>query len=183
MPIKKLIFLNFEYVCALPGKCLLIVNGAKCHLDLSIADEAFKHNITLFCLPSNTTHELQPMDKSLFKPLETAWDNEVQLYWEINQTRELSKIDFCKIFKKVWLLSATPRNVAAGFKACGICPYNPAKIPDVAFAPSSSTEIIPRGPTPVSPQRPTLEPQPGPALVPRQEPELVSSQEPQLVPL
>lgn len=48
----------------------LIFDGAKLHLDVSIVDAAEKHDISLFCLPSNTTHELQPMDKAVFKSYE-----------------------------------------------------------------------------------------------------------------
>ncbi|KAL0812024.1 hypothetical protein ABMA28_009418 [Loxostege sticticalis] len=48
-----------------PRKCLLIFDGAASHLDYQIADEAEKFDIELYCLPSNTTHELQPLDKSL----------------------------------------------------------------------------------------------------------------------
>lgn len=53
-----------------PGPCVLIFDGAKCHLDYSIVEEAEKYEVTLYCLPSNTTHELQPMDKSVFHPFE-----------------------------------------------------------------------------------------------------------------
>ncbi|KAJ2952374.1 hypothetical protein O0L34_g4658 [Tuta absoluta] len=59
------------------GKCLLIFDGAKCHLDFRIAEEAERHDIVLYCLPSNTTHELQPLDKACYKPFETYWDQEV----------------------------------------------------------------------------------------------------------
>lgn len=34
------------------GKCLLIFDGAASHLHFSIVDEAEKHDITLYCLPS-----------------------------------------------------------------------------------------------------------------------------------
>lgn len=44
--------------------------------------------------------------------------------------------------------AATPRNVTAGFEACGIYPWNPNRIPDQAFAPSEATEI----PETVTPQ-------------------------------
>ncbi|CAF4935374.1 unnamed protein product [Pieris macdunnoughi] len=46
-----------------PGKCLLIFNGAKCHLTYETLEKADKNNIVvLYCLPSNTTHELQPLE-------------------------------------------------------------------------------------------------------------------------
>lgn len=40
---------------------LLIFDSAKSHSDISIVDAAEKHDISLFCLPCNTTHELQPI--------------------------------------------------------------------------------------------------------------------------
>ncbi|XP_072377013.1 uncharacterized protein [Diabrotica undecimpunctata] len=51
------------------GPTLLIFDGAKSHLDISIVEAVENYGVTLFCLPSNTTHELQPMDKAVFKSL------------------------------------------------------------------------------------------------------------------
>ncbi|XP_072378057.1 uncharacterized protein [Diabrotica undecimpunctata] len=56
---------------------LLIFDGVKSHLNANIVKAAEKYDITLFCLPSHTTHELQPMDKSVFKSFESFWDDEV----------------------------------------------------------------------------------------------------------
>ena len=64
-----------------PGKSQLIFDGAKCHLDYSIVDEAEKLDIVLYCLPSNTTHEMQPFDKIVFGPFEDAWDKSLLKYW------------------------------------------------------------------------------------------------------
>ncbi|KAK9679761.1 DDE superfamily endonuclease [Popillia japonica] len=55
--------------------CLLIFDGAKSHLDISIVEAADNFGIALFCLPSNTTHELQPLDKAVFKSYETFWEH------------------------------------------------------------------------------------------------------------
>lgn len=48
------------------GEVVAVFDGAASHLSPDIVDEADKHGIKLFCLPSNTTHELQPMDKVIF---------------------------------------------------------------------------------------------------------------------
>lgn len=63
-----------------PGKCLLVFDGAASHLDARIVDAADENNIVIYCLPSNTTHELQPLDKSVNKSYEHHWDEEVLLY-------------------------------------------------------------------------------------------------------
>ena len=109
---------------------------------LTIVDTADTYGITLFCFPSNTTHELQPMDKYVFGPFEDFWDQEVLLYWTTTKTsdeRTVNKRIFGKIFSKVWPRAATPSNVSAGFRATGIYPFDPNVIPEQAFAPSELT--------------------------------------------
>ncbi|KAI4455535.1 dde superfamily endonuclease [Holotrichia oblita] len=59
-----------------PGRCLLIFDGTRSHLDVAIVDAAEAYDIMLLCLPSNTTHELQPLDKSVFRAFEHYWDEE-----------------------------------------------------------------------------------------------------------
>ena len=115
---------------------MLLLDGAKCHFDYSIAETAEKNDIVLLCLPSNTTHELQPFDESVFRSLERAWDDELNLYWERTMNRTVTKWEFCKIFTKAWARSAIPCNIASGFEACGMYPFNPNRIPEEAYAPS-----------------------------------------------
>lgn len=55
------------------GSCLLVFDGAMSHLDHSTAEAADCHDITLLGLPSQTTHEMQPMDITVFGPLEHYW--------------------------------------------------------------------------------------------------------------
>ena len=64
----------------LTGKVILIFDGAKCHLSPSTVDEANKYEVTLFCLPSNTTHELQPMGVAVFRAFEHYWDEEISVF-------------------------------------------------------------------------------------------------------
>lgn len=120
-------------------KVLLIFDGASSHLDYTIVDEAEMHNIVLYCLPSNTTHYLQPMDRSVFGPFETYWDNEVMLFWTNRPHHKITKFHFGSIFSKAWAKAATPVNVSSGFRATGIYPFNSNAIPDDAFAPSEVT--------------------------------------------
>lgn len=123
-----------------PGKVLLILDGAKCHLDLSICMKAEELDIDIFCLPSNTTHELQPLDKSCYGPFEHYWDEELMNYWNRFPDRTLNKERFGAVFTPVWHKSMTSMNIMRGFEATGIYPYAPEKIPDEAFLPSTLTE-------------------------------------------
>ncbi|KAF2878755.1 hypothetical protein ILUMI_27415 [Ignelater luminosus] len=98
------------------GNVLLIFDGASSHLDANILNSADSHSVTIFCLSSHTTHELQPMNKTVFKAFETYWDEEM-------------------------MLATMPANTTAGFWVTGIFLYDPNIIPDVAFA---SLEITKR---------------------------------------
>ena len=123
------------------GNALLILDGAKCHLSIGILEEADKHSVTLFCLPSCTSHELQPLDKSVFRSFEHFWDAEVQKFFRTNPDRSLTKDLFGKIFTSVWLKCMTMSNIQNGFRACGIWPFDEDAIPEEAFAPSALTEM------------------------------------------
>lgn len=134
-----------------PGPVLLIFDGASSHLDANIVHAAEAHEITLYCLPSNTTHELQPLDKSVFKSYEMNWDNEVVLFWtqrghgndttveDVSTNRLIKRYQFGSIFSRAWAKAVTPSNICSGFKATGIYPFDPTAIPDEAFAPSVLT--------------------------------------------
>ncbi|XP_072380869.1 uncharacterized protein [Diabrotica undecimpunctata] len=114
---------------------LLIFDGVKSHLGANIVKAAEKYDITMFCLPSNTTHELQPMDKSVFKSFGSFWDDEVLRFWMNNPECSIRRKAFGRIFSEVWAKAMTPGNIISGFKATGIYPFNPSVIPESAYAP------------------------------------------------
>ena len=118
---------------------LLVYDGWASHLDPSIVDAADRHQIHLFCLPSNTTHELQPMDKSVFRSFETYWDEEILKFWRLHPDRQVNKDRFGKIFTPAWYKALTPTNVINGFKSTGLYPFDEDAIPPEAFAPSDIT--------------------------------------------
>jgi hypothetical protein len=48
---------------------LLLVDGHVSHVFLQFFNYSLKHKIQSFCLPSKSTHILQPLDVGLFSPL------------------------------------------------------------------------------------------------------------------
>ena len=62
------------------GSCLLVFDRVTPHLDHSLGEAAGCHDTTLLCPPSQTTHEMQPMDKSVFGPFEHYLDEQVLPY-------------------------------------------------------------------------------------------------------
>jgi hypothetical protein len=52
------------------GPCLLVCDQATSLTDRSVVEATDRHDITLLCLPSWTTLELQPTFKSVLGPFE-----------------------------------------------------------------------------------------------------------------
>lgn len=92
------------------GPTLLVFDGASSHLDAEIVTKADEHNVTLYCLPSNTTHELQPLDKGIFKAFESYWDDEVLLHFTRHPDRQITRLRFGEIFRKVWFDDSVKHN-------------------------------------------------------------------------
>lgn len=117
-----------------PGKVLLILDGHSSHVsDPDVLDYAAKNDVILMCLPSHTTHYLQPLDRSFFKPLKTYWRDACGSWMRNNADRKLTRYQFPSLINTAWSKAATVQNGVSGFKACGIYPLNESIIPEYAF--------------------------------------------------
>ena len=64
----------YEYDGDPPPRCL-IVDGHSSHLAWPVVKYALDHNIHMICLPSKSTHLLQPLDVSCFSSLQRAYES------------------------------------------------------------------------------------------------------------
>lgn len=113
------------------GTCLLIFDGTACHWDLSIVDISDSLGIHLYCLPSNTTHELQPLDKAVYRSFEHHWDAELLSFLDQNRDKKLTKARFNIILSSVWYKHTAISRVALMRLACipsthrnSFCPFH-----------------------------------------------------------
>lgn len=61
------------------GKCLLILDGHTSHTSADrLLELAANNDFVLFCLPSHSTHFLQPLDRCFFKSLKHFWHEACQ---------------------------------------------------------------------------------------------------------
>jgi hypothetical protein len=56
---------------------LLILNGHNSHCTYPFIKIYAEHCIIIICLPSHTTHTLQPCNIGVFSPLARAWKSQV----------------------------------------------------------------------------------------------------------
>ncbi|KAB0790336.1 hypothetical protein PPYR_15330 [Photinus pyralis] len=117
------------------GYVLLILDGHASHVNsVEMLEFAESHQIILLCLPSHTTHYLQPLDRSFFKSLKAHFYESCRLWLKTHAGRRITRYQFGELLTLTWGKAATTQNGSSGFKAAGIFPFNRHAIPDYAFA-------------------------------------------------
>ena len=117
---------------------LLIEDGHSSHISIDVIRLARDNNIHLLCLPSHTTHLLQPLDVGVFKSLKSNYSKECRRYLAANPGRVITTEVIASILGKAWPASFTPVNIMSGFKKSGAFPLNPGEVTDRHLAPSKS---------------------------------------------
>jgi hypothetical protein len=108
---------------------LLIVDGHGSHLTMDFKEYCDQNKILLAVYPPHSTHTLQPLDVVMFKPLATAYSNEVAGFMERSQgLASMSKRDFFPLFYRAWEASFKETTILKAFEATGLSPFNPEVI-------------------------------------------------------
>jgi len=101
--------LGFEYMkehfepytrCDPPALRCLIVDGHSSHVSWRVVQYALDHNIHMICLPSKSTHLLQPLDVGCFGVLQTTYERNLSMWLRPNPLVVLSKPVFLEILEK-----------------------------------------------------------------------------------
>jgi len=119
---------------------LLLLDGHSSHETLGLLELAVRENIQVLCLPPHTTHMLQPLDRTVFGPFNTAYNTACSQFLSESPYHIINKGSFPSIFKKAWDSGVSTDNIVHGFRACGIIPFNPSAIPSDAYDPAVATE-------------------------------------------
>jgi hypothetical protein len=106
---------------------VLICDGFGTHETLEILEFCFENNILLCRLPSHTSHKLQPCDVAPFAPLKAAYRDQVDRL-EQGGVNTIGKEHFTSLYSPARERAFTPKNIKAGFAACGLFPFNPDRV-------------------------------------------------------
>ena len=117
---------------------LLIQDGHSSHISLELIELAKQNDIHLLCLPSHTTHVLQPLDVGVFSSFKSHVGLALNALIRSSEGRVPTTEDIPKIVAEAWPKSVTPVNLMSGFRKTGIHPLNPGCIHDRVTAPSSA---------------------------------------------
>ena len=110
---------------AVPSRPLLVLlDGHSSHYEPMSIELARKEGVIIFCLPPHTTQDSQPLDCTVFGPLKRHWSEVCHEFQQKHPGVVISKLNFSGLFAKAWLQALTPANIVAGFRTCGVYPFN-----------------------------------------------------------
>ncbi|XP_028159878.1 uncharacterized protein LOC114352467 [Ostrinia furnacalis] len=102
---------------------LLLTDGYKTPMSLTLSSVCEKLGIILYSLPPNSTQILQPAIITVLGPLKANWRNVEKKFLTKPENFNIPVI--CSLFKEIIDAPELPTNIINGFRKCGLFPYNP----------------------------------------------------------
>ena len=129
--INKELFLQLlEFFISSRRPVLLILDGHSSHVTLDLIELARSNDIHLLCLPSHTSHILQPSDVGVFKSFKSFFSNECRRYIVKHPGRVITEEVLTSSVGEAYPQSHTPLNILSGLKKTGVYPFNPGEVSD-----------------------------------------------------
>jgi hypothetical protein len=99
---------------------LLALNGHGSHVSLKAIKHAQQFGLNMITLPSHTSHALQPLNVSYFKPFKTSNIKEKNNSMVRNNYNKLDKATLTTWVDKALDVALSKRNIKSGFQVIGI---------------------------------------------------------------
>jgi len=100
------------------------IDGYKSHLTLHTSRLCEINHIVLYCFKAHASHVCQPNDVGPFKPLKHEWRRGVSEWRREHPYEALTRVSFAGILAGA-LQQLSPDAVRSGYRATGLCPFNP----------------------------------------------------------
>jgi hypothetical protein len=132
--------LNLDGGISQSNRHLLILNKHGSHVTLDVIKKAREHGLDLLTLPSHTSHALQPLDVSIFKPFKTVFKVYKDMWVSSNKGMHTRKTVLAQWISKSLRAALTPHNIQSGFRATGIWPFDSHKMDNKMTPATAFTE-------------------------------------------
>ena len=123
---------------------LLILDGHGSHTPVDFMLHCRQHKVYLLYLPPHTSHVLQPLDLAPFSVVKSRYRDQIHALSALDDATPVKKERFITSYNHARNEGLSARNIRAGWKASGLCPYNPQLV-------LNSSQVLGRPVTP--PQR------------------------------
>nr|CAI5830715.1 unnamed protein product [Callosobruchus analis] len=98
---------------------------------------AREHGVVLLQLPGRTTNRLQPLDVSLFKPMENYSIKAVERFLRTNPGVPVSQYNMTPLLNEAYANAASIATIQNGFRRAGIWPVDRAVFSQADFVPAA----------------------------------------------
>ena len=106
---------------------LLIFDGHGSHQTDEFIGFCRQNHILTLCIPTHTSHILQPLDVSCFSPLKKAYSSQVENKLRLG-INHITKEEFLPAFFVVHQQAMTVATITSSFRATGLVPFNPTEV-------------------------------------------------------
>ncbi|KAL2089186.1 hypothetical protein ACEWY4_016085 [Coilia grayii] len=103
---------------------LLFMDQHEAHVGTGVVDFCRANQIEVVCLPSHTTHVLQPLDVSVYGPLKAAFTDMARCLGLVRGNLTIGKRNFTPVLKVALEQACNPRNIRSGFRKTGLFPLD-----------------------------------------------------------
>lgn len=123
-----------KYFRRLPAdeRKVIIGDNLASHINPKVVELCEEYNTRMVFLPANSTHFLQPLDVAVFSSLKREWRN-ILTNWKLHGGKHMTTLPKWMIPKLLLNLEEAMAGkwlplAKAGFRACGIHPFNPQHV-------------------------------------------------------
>ena len=120
--------------------CLIILDGHTSHCTYPFIKLSAQHCIVIICLPSHTTHMLQPCNIGVFSPLAHVWKSQVTQASKDNIL--ITKDNLLLYYHNACSAALKPSTIQSSFRRTGIYPFNHDAIPSLIPTPNPSPATL-----------------------------------------
>ncbi|XP_040570832.1 uncharacterized protein [Lepeophtheirus salmonis] len=122
--------------CSKDLQVLLTMDNHESHVSLKAITIAEDNDILILPLPPDTSHRLQPLDRTVNEPMKRCYDNASDDWLQSHPARQITIYEIAELTERVHTVDFTPSNAISEFQATGISPLNRNFFPDYAYLPS-----------------------------------------------
>ena len=119
------------------SKVLLLLDNHEAHKYFPALEYASKNHVIFVSFAPHTTHKMQPLDVTVYGPLKSFFEQELNSFQKSHAHRFVNQGDVVKIFAPAYLKAASAHNAVKGFQTAGIWPYNPQAFNEEDFVAAS----------------------------------------------
>ena len=124
--------------CSKDRLVILILDNHDSHISVETVDLSQKNGITLLTPLPHCSHKLQPLDRSVYGPFKTFYNQAANAFMVSHLGKTITIYDVEKLVGKADEQALTPRTIRSGFAASGIWPFNRDVFGEDDFCPHMS---------------------------------------------